>query len=156
MSVVAVRDGVIAADSNITGGGVKFSISKMLRREDVAIGWTGTWVDGKIFAEWYFAGADLTNPPVYHCREREHDKPDFTAIVLRPEGWEYWHEHLVPETSRDIAMPFFTIGAGAQAALAAMHMGATAIEAVEVACKCAAGCALPVESHIIGFHVIAV
>ena len=150
MSVVAVRDGMMAADTQASGGGIKFGMRKTACQDGVAIGWAGTWVDGKTFAEWYFKGADISSPPVYHGRHGDQDRADFAAIVLKPDSWEYWCEYLVPELSTDIHMPFYAIGSGAQAALAAMHLGATAIEAVEVACKVADGCSLPIEHHGIG------
>ncbi len=150
MSIVAVRDGVIAADSGCHGAGLKTSMRKLLRQKNVAIGWAGNWVDGKAFADWYFAGADLEKPPARHNREGSGQQVDFVALVLRPEGWEYWFEWLIPETSRDILEPFYAIGTGAQAAMAAMHMGASAVEAVEVTCAVADGCALPAVHEVIG------
>ena len=150
MSVVAVRDGVIATDSRGTGGGLKTKMRKLARRGDVAIGWTGNWIDGKAFADWYFAGADLEKPPVSHNRDGKDNEITFNALVLSAAGWEQWFSWMAPETDRDILMPFYAIGSGSHAAMAAMHMGASAVEAVEVACAVIDGCAMPVVYEEIG------
>lgn len=149
MSVVAVKDGIIAADSGCSGGNLKFGIRKLVCKDNIAVGWTGNWIDGKTFSEWYLAGANIDEPPRFHNREGHTPPVDFLALVLRPEGWEYWHEWLVPEKQEDVQLPFFAIGSGAMAALAAMHIGAGAIEAVEIASIYADGCALPVEHFTI-------
>jgi hypothetical protein len=149
MSIVAIRDGVIAADSMGTGGGLKVIMRKLMRQGNVAIGWTGNWVDGKAFADWYFAGADLDKIPALHNRKGSGNEVDFWALVLRPDRWEYWFEWMIPETNQDILVPFYAIGSGTHAAMAAMHMGVSAVEAVEVACAVVNGCGLPVVHEVI-------
>lgn len=154
MTVIVVRDGVIASDSQGGGGqgGLKVKMRKLVRQGDVAIGWSGNYCDGKAFAEWYFAGADLEKIPARHNRDADRNAVDFTALVLHSAGWEYWFEWMVPETSQDILEPFYAIGSGTQAAMAAMHMGASAVEAVEVACTVVDGCALPVVHETIKMY----
>ena len=147
MSIVAVRNGVIAADTESSGNSVKTPLRKLYRRANVAIGWAGYWADGRTFAEWFFDGADMDNLPMFHNREGFEPKIDFCAIVLQPHGWEYWSEWFVPQTQQDIQQEFYAIGSGAPAALAAMHMGANAIEACEIACRVSQGCAGPIMSE---------
>ena len=148
MSVVAIRNNLIAADSGGVGnGGVKWPVRKLVREGRLAIGWAGNFVDGKTFADWYFAGADRDKLPTFHNRAASSDAPDFAALVLKPDGWEYWTEWMVPEANKDNLSPYCAIGSGAQAAMAAMHMGSGAEEAVKVACAVASGCELPVVSY---------
>jgi len=149
MSVIAVRNGIIAADTGGSGGGLKWPMSKLERQGDIAIGWAGDWTDGKVFAEWYFNGRNPDRLPTFHNREGHKIPVDFTALVLTPGGWEYWFEWMVPETNKDTTLEFMAIGSGNMAAMAAMQMGADAVKAVEIACAVARGCELPVEHEAI-------
>ena len=148
MSVVAVRNNLIAADTGGVGnGGVKLPMRKLIRQGRLAIGWVGNFVDGKAFADWYFAGADRDKLPTFHNRNGSDEAPDFAALLLKPGGWEYWTEWMMPETDKDNLSPYYAIGSGAQAAMAAMYMDAGAEEAVKVACAVAHGCERPVVSY---------
>jgi len=145
MSVIAVRDGIIAADSCIRADKVKFSCRKLLRLGDVAIGWSGNRLDGKTFAQWYFAGADRKEMPVFHNRANE--APEFSALVLTREGWEEWTEWMVPDYQNESHLPYTAIGSGSQAAMAAMFLGHNAQDAVRAACTVASDCEGPVVWH---------
>ena len=121
---------------------------KLERRGDVVIGHTGQSADGNIFAEWYFAGADMENLPTFHNRQGD-QRIDFAAFVLKPDGWEYWDDWFY----RDVTMqrnPYMAIGSGAEAALGALYIGATAVEAVKAACASTLHCSPPVEHEDIG------
>ena len=149
MSVVAVRNGIIAADTGGTLGGVKFRSGKLVRRGDIAIGHTGNAADGDTFAEWYFAGADLDALPKFHNREGHSPAIQFNALVLTPDGWAHWDDWFVADSDMGRCNPFMAIGSGAEAAMGAMHMGADAIRAVEAACAVTKNCELPVEHETI-------
>lgn len=149
MTVIVVRDGIIAADSCAVAGRAKWPTRKLVRRGNVAIGCSGSFVDGRTFGEWYFAGADRDNLPAFHNRNQPDDAPDFHALVLKPDGWEFWTEKFQPELPCDHLWPFHAIGSGRIAAMAAMHMGASAVEAAEIACKVTDGCEPPVMHEII-------
>lgn len=147
MSVIAVRDNLIAADTGGVGNGnVRLPMRKLVQQDRLVIGWAGNFCDGKIFAQWYFAGANQDKLPSFHNRDAPRTAPDFSALVLKPDGWEYWTEWMVPETHKDNFSPFNAIGSGAQAAMAAMQLGKNAKEAVEVACAVTVNCELPVLS----------
>ena len=149
MSVVAVRNGIIAADTRGSLGETKFRSRKLVRQSDVAIGHVGRQADGDTFAEWYFAGHNLDALPKFHNRDGQNPAIDFTAFVLTPDGWEYWDDWFVVNRDMGRHNPFMAIGSGAEAAMGAMHMGATAVEAVEAACAVTKGCELPVEHEAI-------
>lgn len=149
MSVVAVRNGIIAADTGASISNVKFRSGKLVRQGDVAIGHSGNQADGDTFAQWYFAGADMDALPKFHNREGHRPAIDFNAIVLMPDGWELWDDWFVVDRRIGPQNPFMAIGFGAQAAMGAMHCGADAIRAIEAACAVAEHCELPVEHEAI-------
>lgn len=78
--------------------------------------------DGKRFAEWF-------------NRKKRGDLPKlskgFSALCFHGGKCEYW----VRTGCQGYVDPPFAIGTGAQLAIGAMEHGATAIEAVEVACR---------------------
>ena len=149
MSVVAVRNGIIAADSLGLWGRVEHRCQKLYRHGDVVIGAAGNSADEATFRDWYFAGADRSALPTFVNREGRNPPVDFTAIVAEPGKFTMWDEWFVPEPMSE-DNDFWAIGGGAIAAMAAMYMGATAIEAVEAACSFVNGCGLPVEHEVIG------
>jgi len=144
MSVVVIRDGIIAADTGGSMGELEIESGKLVREGDTAIGFVGAHTDGMRFIEWYFAGQDMKNLPDFHKEK----SAEFSAFVLSPNGWEYWTDRFYRDldTQRN---SFMAIGIGYEVAMGAMHMGATAIQAVEAACVWISGCKLPVESESI-------
>lgn len=142
MTTIAVRNGIMAADSRTTvsteGGGDRFFKCEKLYRKtgadnkDVIIGLAGESAPGLVFLDWYGTG----NEPPARLLDGE---GDFTALVLTRKGlFEYdkWCR------GEQIKMRFYAVGSGAKAALGAMQMGANALTAVKVACKidpCSAG-----------------
>jgi len=147
MRGVAVRDGVIAAHSAGTLGDMVHVSTQLHREKDVAIGGVGSAIDGLVFAKWYFAGHDMEELPVFHNREGHSPAVCFSAIVLTADGYVYWDDWFVPDYDIAKRNPFMAIGAGAPVAIGAMHMGASAIEAVEASCKFNLNCALPIDSQ---------
>lgn len=139
MTTIAYRNGVIAADSRTTleteGGGARmFLCEKLFRKtvtlngeqQEVIIATAGESSPGMVFVDWYGSGKDA---PVDTFLTGE---ADFTCLVLQRDGlWEfdaYCH-------GIKILDEFYSVGSGAKAALAAMHMGASAAKAVEIACR---------------------
>lgn len=138
MTTIAFRKGVLAADSRTTietegGGGRMFLCEKLFRKavtingvlEEVIIATAGESSPGMVFLDWFGSGQE---PP-----DRLIDgEADFTCLVLQKDGlYEYdaWCRGV------KIMDEFYAVGSGAKAALAAMHMGASAAKAVEVACR---------------------
>ncbi len=144
MSVIVIRDGVIAADTGGSLGGITFYSKKLYRKGNIAIGWTGNAVDGQTFSEWYFAGSDMDNLPKFHNREGHDPAIHFNALVLKPEGWEYWDDWFVCDKEMGQNNHYMAIGAGSRIAQGALYMGATAIQAVEAACNAGEYCHLPI------------
>ena len=148
MSVVVIRNGIIAADTGGLMGGLKVSAGKLRRDGDTVIGWAGNWSHGMLFARWYFEGSDLENLPEFH--NQEEGGVDFCAIVFDPGGWAYWDQGFVGDRDMADRNEYMAIGSGEEAAMGALHMGATAVQAVGAACATIGGCSLPVEWEAVG------
>lgn len=137
MSVVAVRDGVVASDSQCMESGRPMFHKKLHRKNGVIIGYVGQMLSGHQFLDWFLAGADRAKLPTFLQYRGNDDSPSFTALVLDGTGLAEWNEYFVPF---EIVERFYAIGSGAPAAIAAMHMGADAEKAVEIACEMFADC----------------
>lgn len=128
MTTIAWRDRFMAADSLTDTGGMRGTATKIHKVGDSIIGCAGTMMDCVSFVRWF---ADRRNPLDFRTFHTDgSDAPDVTAIVIGPSGVEKWTEHLQPVPVED---KFLAIGSGAKAAMAAMHMGASAEEAVRIA-----------------------
>lgn len=154
MTVVVVKDGVIATDSRVTveseAGGIRmFHCEKLYKIPGVAaIAVAGESFSALRFVEWFRTRAAKGGK-----KKRDTDlimgEADFSALVLHKTGkLEEFDKWLIPE---EILLgegknQFYAIGCGAKAALGALHMGANAEEAVRVACKIDPLCDLPVVS----------
>jgi hypothetical protein len=126
MTTIVYRDGVLAADRRmlrhgwLSGG----TAQKVFRRDDgTLLGICGDFAAGMALVEWMLSGQKGDQP-----------KPDDTTLlVVEPSGrvmiYEGGGAHPVGEP------PFWAIGSGFPAALGALHMGATAVQAVEIASK---------------------
>lgn len=137
MTTIAVREGIIAADSRLTvdygSGARKHTCRKLFRKKitegkktfDVIIATAGEASSGMVFHDWYGSGKSI--PEVFL-----HLGGDFTCLVLRPEGLFEFDVYCRPER---IEEDFYAVGSGAMAALAAMHCGKSALEAVRIAAR---------------------
>jgi hypothetical protein len=139
MTVIAYRDGLLAADSRVCNneGVITGSVVKLARREDGAIaGLCGHAGDVAMFRAWFLAG----NPrPWSHPTWEAKDKGQgFAALVIELDGTvQIVDEHGV---AYPLEAEFYARGAGAELALGAMEMGARADQAVEVACRRSVWC----------------
>lgn len=141
MTTIAVRAGVMAADSRVTihteeGGARVTSCIKIFRRKDALIGLAGESEPGLVFLKWY--GSGKAAPSVLIDAEA-----DFTALVLNAHGVFEYGKYCEPEK---VLGRYWAVGSGAKAALGAMAMGASAARAVEVACEIDPYTAAPIRS----------
>lgn len=130
MTTIAYRKGAMAADSRVTtedeaGGARVFSCVKLFRKGKAIIGLQGESEPGIVFLDWYGSGKDRPEILV-------HGDADFTALVLTRRGLFEYGKYCTPER---VIEPFYAIGSGTKVALGAMHMGADARRAVQIACK---------------------
>lgn len=131
MTTIVYRDGVLASDSQVTAGDArKFRCEKLYRVEvqgvEAIVGLAGGSFDGLAFLDWLVG--ELAEPP-----QRLIDgEADFTAVVLNKHGLFEYDKWCRPDK---VLETFYAVGSGAGPALGAMHMGATARQAVDVACR---------------------
>ena len=121
------KGNVIASDSMVTCQNRSYLSSKIFKAADgsvVAI--CGDLDDGQAFFEWYDAGMDEDEEPEIHGKE-----DPFEALVLTGEGLFHCTSRL--KMSR-VENGHFAIGSGAEYALGAFAAGASASQAVEIAC----------------------
>lgn len=139
MTTIAVRDGVMAADSQFTTGGLKLSAShyypKISRLQDGSLlAGRGSTEDDVTTIAWLEGG----------CQDDPPELDDSTQFLwLRPDG--LWLLSGSPARYFRINAPFFAVGSGATVAMTAMHLGHTAERAVAVACELDAYTSLPVQ-----------
>lgn len=138
MTTIAFRGGVMAADSCVSieteaGGARKFKCEKLFRKtigkgrakRQVIMGLSGESSPGLLYLDWYGSDKD---PPT----QLIDGQADFSALILTVDGLFEADAYCRPER---IIEPFYAIGSGAKAALGAMHAGASARRAVEIACR---------------------
>lgn len=135
MTCVAWDGKTLAADKRATCSGMASTTTKIRRsaRDGALLGWTGNQDAGELLAEWYEAGADKTKWP-----EFQKDKEDWCRLIV-VNGDGAWYYETKPVAVR-VEDPFMAWGSGRDFALAALHLGKTAREAVEVACIFDTGC----------------
>lgn len=137
MTTIAYRDGKIAADSLLTyitesGGARKFRCAKLFKKKvgteqrEVIIATAGESAPALVFVDWYGSGADIPETLLYH-------ECDFTCLIIESDGKLYEADKFCRPD--EVLEPFYAIGSGSKEALAAMHCGKSAAEAVEIAAK---------------------
>lgn len=154
MTAIAYRSGIVAADSRETwdgeAGGISFAICEKLyrkkigRREAIIATAGGTYL-GLTFVDWFQGVENCIGKPAQlpEVLRDAHLEEDFEVLIIERSGI-YHANHLCRPVR--VIEPFTALGCGRKAALAAMHMGATAKRAVEIACKVDPFCALPVHT----------
>lgn len=155
MTTIAVRERTMAADSmeshESEGGGSRYHRTsvKLYRKTvedpsgdeyEVIIGTAGEVYGAMVFVDWYPGARWLDDPNVVQeeiPRQFEYADPDFIVLILEPDrdGEPVLYEADCCCRPVEVDEEFWAIGSGCKAALAAMHLGKSAIEAVEVAAK---------------------
>ncbi len=132
MTVLAYRDGVLAADSGAFMGATRHAFGlKIARAPDGTLyGFSGVYAEGEAYMAWVLAGAQGDLPSIRRTKEADTEdaihilrvRPGRAPERLTGYGIETWHD-----------APYAAIGAAAEFALGALHAGATAVQAVEAA-----------------------
>lgn len=140
MTVIVYRDGVMAADSLVTDSWCRLGTTVKIVRSPSGLlaGACGESEDCHSFLEWIKVGGPKDTIP-----KLENKDGDFNAFVVDGER-RVWMmgANLIP---CPLMTDFYAIGGGASFAVGAMEMGASAIDAVNVAIKYHGGCGLPVR-----------
>lgn len=133
MTTVAYRNGRLAADTLHCIAGMKANHSKISRCEDkegreYLIASAGNVSDCAALEQWYKNGA--VGIPQYTLFKD--DVPTASALIVHEDGRVLYVDTYGHEISIQ-PHDFFAIGSGAAVAMGAMHAGATAVKAVEIA-----------------------
>jgi len=122
MTTIAYKSGVMACDSQISGGFISTCPDKVILGK-CAVGFTGDYVAGYQGAL-FLAGESQERP--------DYAEDDTEYIVV--DAGKIW----IADSRLRIAPigdKFWSIGSGCAAAMAAMYMGASAEDAVKIAIK---------------------
>lgn len=132
MTVIAWDGKTIAADKRAVCAGVHYTTIK-LRRVKIGdhipevLAWTGDQDSGEMVAQWYANGADAAKWP-----ECQKDKESWCRLIVVDQyGARFFERQPVAVKIEDA---FCAWGSGRDFALAALHLGKSAREAVEIAC----------------------
>lgn len=159
MTIIAYRDGIIAADSCVTweteaGGSRNFGCDKLFRKTitegtrqiPVIVGCTGESFASMVFMDWY--GTNKDKP-----QELFDLGADFCCLILRPDGLYEVDAYCRPvqvKLPRSSKRRFHAQGSGSSIALGAMCWGATAAQACRTACEYTPYCKPPIISMRLG------
>lgn len=134
MTCIAWDGQTLAADKRVCYGVLIRTVTKIHRVGDVLVGGSGSLSFILAMVEWVRRGRDpLLFPPTQSSRE---DWQPF--LVIERDGSSSLYER-TPFPIR-YEGPHAAIGSGSEFAMAAMYLGRTAREAVEVACALDSGC----------------
>jgi hypothetical protein len=128
MTIIAVKDGLMASDSRSTGDYIQ-NVTKVVQGDNITVGWSGDWVAGYAIAEWIAKISKDDEPPTDDC--------DVDLLVMI--GKKLW---LADQKMRMAPVPrgHFAIGSGAIGAMVAMNLGLSAEQAVKEVIKVDESC----------------
>lgn len=139
MTTITYRAGTMAADSRAYAGyNAALGQKTKIRRLDdgTLIGCSSVQPGmGEAVMDWYARGAKIDDAPKGEAK--------FTFLAVKPSGVAYFASDSF-NLSGPIRAQFFAIGSGEGAAQGAMHAGASAELAIEIACAVDVWSALPV------------
>jgi hypothetical protein len=128
MSIVAWDGTILAADKAGTNSGYSTTVTKVFRVPDGRVGFVGNMNHSQRLLDWFMEGR---RPETYPKSADKDDGSDALFIDdTRREVWLYCANE--PRGSK-IEHPYTAMGSGRDFALAAMHLGHSAVEAVKVA-----------------------
>jgi ATP-dependent protease HslVU (ClpYQ) peptidase subunit len=138
MTTIAARFSTleIAADSQVSGEDIKYNVEKLRRGVKSIYGGAGDW--DKLLAAFQALEEGKTELD---------DDCDVELIELRHDGIWVYESTLIPAKIKN---DFYAIGTGAAYAIAAMHLGKSPKEAVELASLYDPGTGGPIDCWTLG------
>ena len=130
MSVIAWDGKTLAADKRLCSGTLIRTTTKIFRLGDInaLAAYAGDADSGEEVLAWFRAGhAPADFPPM------QRDKDAWAPLLIVWRDGRMWKFERTPHPLK-FPPQHFAMGSGRDFALAAMHLGKTAAEAVEVAC----------------------
>jgi ATP-dependent protease HslVU (ClpYQ) peptidase subunit len=126
----------IAADSQVSGDDIKYHVEKLRRGLQSVYGGAGDW--DKLLAAFQALESGKTELD---------DDCDVELLELRHDGIWVYEGVLIPAKIKN---DFYAIGTGSAYAIAAMHLGKSPKEAVEIAAIYDPGTGGPIDSMSLG------
>ena len=137
MTTIAVRDGKMAADCGQNGGGIRRgTINKIERINGILVACCGYASEIEEFSAWLKKGKVDEERPKFDKSE------DFSALTLDAKGVNVWNWKC---WGQPLEAPFYAMGSGNEIAMGAMGAGASAEQAVKIACELDIYSDLPVQ-----------
>lgn len=125
LTVIAYKDGVMAADTQLTDGNSACRVRKLVRLPDGGVaGGCGVWASAYAALRYLERGGDPTDAQEAGLPEIA----DATVLIARPDGSLWLLEGRFP--AYPLLDAEMAIGSGADAARMAMSLGLSAVEAV--------------------------
>lgn len=134
MSVIAWDGKTLAADKRACIGTLIMTTTKIFRVGEALAAYAGDADGGEEMLAWFNAGQD---PDKFPSSQR--DKYEWSGLLVIWENGRIWKYERTPYPIK-FPPQKFAIGSGRDFALAAMHCGKSAVEAVEVASIFDSGC----------------
>ena len=139
MTIIAWDGKTLAADKRLTNCGMASPVTKIFRCEESLIGISGEFSLAQELINWYKNGCEIDKFPAF-----QRDEDDYVGmLVINKKGVFKYGRTPFPMI---LESQFFAIGSGRDYAMAAMHLGKTAVEAVEIASIFDCGCGNGVDS----------
>ncbi len=143
MSVIAWDGNTLAADKRASSGTLIGTTTKIFRIDQATLcGYTGDAAFGEQMVAWYKAGA---HPEAFPASQR--DKDDWARLIVVKQGFSPFEYERTPHPIRN-EDTLRAWGSGRDFALAALHLGKTAKEAVELACRLDSACGNGVDTLV--------
>ena len=134
MTIIAWDGKTLAADKQGTWQGLPRTVTKIFRAGDELVGVAGNQCEGYDMVAWVTAGCDPEKFPV----NQKDEKLWASCLVILRDGKIFLYER--SPNPCEIEDKFTACGSGRDYAIAAMHLGKSAREAVEIACLFDTGC----------------
>lgn len=138
MTCIAWDGTTLAADKLGDSCGLARTVTKIFRFERGLFASAGMASRGQAMLQWIKAGAIPADIPLFQLT----DDYQSVMVVLYTGEVLIYAQTAYPFLMED---PYHAAGSGRDYALAAMHLGRTAEEAVEVACKFDTGCGMGID-----------
>jgi hypothetical protein len=128
MTTIAYKDGILACESLATKADMfcGYNRSKVTEYDKIIIAFSGDLINLEKFSAWYNDGRDPKSLPTY-------SDDGWGAFVISKETKEI--EIFQFGVLVDVVHSFYTMGTGGAIATGAMAAGASAEEAVKIACE---------------------
>ena len=141
MTVIAWDGTTLAADKRaISGGGICRTVKKIERFDNCLLAISGSWDVGVELREWFKKGAIVNAFP------ESARKDEATLLVVGHGGLATYASGPYPMSVEDTR---YSTGSGRDFAEAAMYLGKTAREAVEVACVFQSDCGNGIDEIVL-------